>query len=747
MTRARDLSFLANTITAGTNVVISNGLSVSGVVTATSFNGDGSQLSGVVATYATSSGIATYSDTSGIATYSGISGVSTYASTAGIATYSGTSGISTVAQGLTGTPNLNIGVVTATSFFGDGSNLSSVQGSNLNYYSSHSETSGTSANISGISSFSQVGILTGSLANVSGDSFGRSVAITPDGKTIVVGANADELTGTTGCGVVYVFDRVGNSFNQVGIITGSFAGQTNDNFGWSVTTSYDGKTIIVGSPNDELSGTTGNGVAYVFDRVGVGTSSTFTEVGVLTGSLASDSSDNFGNSVCCSSDAKTIFVGASNDEISGLSNHGIVYAFDRSGSNFTQVGIITGSTALSSFDGFGSGVSCSADGKTLIVGANSAGGGFQGRAYVFDRIGINNFSQVGILTGSLVENSDAFGSSVKITPDGKKIFVGATNDEVGATSNQGIVYAFERVGNTFSQVGIITANSDSDSQFGLDIDANFDGSIVVVGAYWQDISGVQDCGAVYVFEKEGNVFNQVGFLTGSYSNNSTDYFGYSVAISADGKTLISGAYNDEIPGGSNTGVVYVYDQVRSSYLFSTPSGNIGIGTAAATSKLTVQGDVRIIGVTTITGNLNAAGNYYAKIARTGSDQTIPTGVDTLIGFSVVSDPNNWYSGITTRTTPTVAGTYNVTGMVNWQAGSSTNTNQVNIQLRKNGNTFALSQIGIQTYATSMYACGIVTMNGTTDYIDFTVYTSNPTSQSIRGTADGAWTKMEIFKIN
>jgi len=746
MTRARDLSFLANTITAGTNVVISNGLSVSGVVTATSFNGDGSKLSGVIATYSTSSGIATYSDTSGIATYSGISGVSTYASTAGIATYSGASGISTLAQGLTGTPNLNIGVVTATSFFGDGSNLSGVQGSNLNYYSSHSETSGTSANISGISSFSQVGILTGSLANVSGDSFGRSVAITPDGKTIVVGATFDELTGTTGCGVVYVFDRVGNSFNQVGIITGSFAGQTNDNFGWSVTTSYDGKTIIVGSPNDELSGTTGNGVAYVFDRVGVGTSSTFTEVGVLTGSLASDSSDNFGGSVCCSSDAKTIFVGASNDEISGLSNHGIVYAFDRSGSNFTQVGIITGSTALSSFDGFGGGVSCSADGKTLIVGANSAGGGFQGRAYVFDRIGINNFSQVGILTGSLVENSDAFGSSVKITPDGKKIFVGATNDEVGATSNQGIVYAFERVGNTFSQVGIITANSDSDSQFGLDIDANFDGSIVVVGAHWQDISGVQDCGAVYVFEKEGNVFNQIGFLTGSYSNNSTDYFGYSVAISADGKTLISGAYNDEVPGGSNTGVVYVYDQVRSSYLFSTPSGNIGIGTAAATSKLTVQGDVRIIGVTTITGNLNAAGNSYVKLART-TNQTIISNADALIGFTATSDANGWYSGITTRTTPTVAGTYRVDAMVNWAAGTVVN-NQTNIQIRKNGSTFALHQVGIQTnFAYTQTACGIVTMNGTSDYIDFTVFTGNTTNQVVTGTGDGAWTKMEIFKIN
>jgi hypothetical protein len=85
-------------------------------------------------------------------------------------------------------------------------------------------------------------------------------------------------------------------------------------------------------------------------------------------------------------------------------------------------------------------------------------------------------------------------------------------------------------------------------------------------------------------------------------------------------------------------------------------------------------------------------------------------------------------------------------MVNWNAGSIT-TDQTNIQIRKNTETFSLSQVGIRTFAYTQNACGIVTMNGTTDYIDCIAYTANPTSQDINGTADGAWTKMEIFKIN
>jgi len=55
-----------------------------------------------------------YVNYAGIATYASIAGISTYSTSSGIATYATSAGIATVAQGLTGTPNIVVGSITAT---------------------------------------------------------------------------------------------------------------------------------------------------------------------------------------------------------------------------------------------------------------------------------------------------------------------------------------------------------------------------------------------------------------------------------------------------------------------------------------------------------------------------------------------------------------------------------------------------------------------------------------------------------
>ena len=95
--------------------------------------------------YSTVSQTSEYASVAGISTYASNAGISTYASNAGIATYASTAGISTVAENLTNSPNIivgsvtansvsvgsnieigNAGVITATSFHGDGSQLNGI---------------------------------------------------------------------------------------------------------------------------------------------------------------------------------------------------------------------------------------------------------------------------------------------------------------------------------------------------------------------------------------------------------------------------------------------------------------------------------------------------------------------------------------------------------------------------------------------------------------------------------------------
>ena len=145
-------------------------INASGSITATTFYGDGSNLDNIVATsgnvnYAGVAGIATYADIAGIATYANASGIATYAVTAGVATYAGVSGIATVAEGLTGTPNLNVGSVTATEYYGtfkgtidSGVTLDNVNYANVAGIATYAVTAGvaTYAGVSGIATYSSV---------------------------------------------------------------------------------------------------------------------------------------------------------------------------------------------------------------------------------------------------------------------------------------------------------------------------------------------------------------------------------------------------------------------------------------------------------------------------------------------------------------------------------------------------------------------------------------------------------------
>ena len=199
------VSINSNFIDTPYQITARSGINVTGVVTATSFSGP---LTGnVTGTATTATNLADAANiTTGTINSARLSGTYnidvSYASTAGVAT---------VAQGLTGTPNIVVGVVTATSFVksgGTSSQFLKADGSvdTSTYLTSYSETD-TLNSVTGRGNSTANGISVGILTATSGNFSG---IVTSSGANI--------------SGVVTATNFVGSGSRLTGIVTSLTAG-------------------------------------------------------------------------------------------------------------------------------------------------------------------------------------------------------------------------------------------------------------------------------------------------------------------------------------------------------------------------------------------------------------------------------------------------------------------------------------------------------------------------------------------
>jgi hypothetical protein len=180
---------------------------------------------------------------------------------------------------------------------------------------------------------------------------------------------------------------------------------------------------------------------------------------------------------------------------------------------------------------FGSALSLSASGATLVVGALGYGVS-QGAASVFARNATGVwFVQSSILTEGFAGNN--FGLSVAINGAGNRIAVGAYTDSVQGTYN-GAVYIYSRNETTLSWrylqcVLPYDSISASYRYFGQALFLSSSGHTLVVGAR---------SGAWWHFEWNGTLFEQSGLKKMAQPMITGANQGYSIALSADGQTVI-----------------------------------------------------------------------------------------------------------------------------------------------------------------------------------------------------------------
>jgi hypothetical protein len=257
---------------------------------------------------------------------------------------------------------------------------------------------------------------------------GASVALSADGNTALIGADANNNE----AGGVWVFTRAGSHWSQQGAsLAPSSPSGGFSQFGHAVALSSDGNTALIGGPGDGSD----HGAAWAFKRTG-------TVWAPQMKLMASDEVDagSFGHAVALSSDGNTALIGGDQDHLNGAA-----WVFTRAGAAWSQQGAKLVGDCTSGCGGpqgtggvgsqllFGYSVSMSADGNTALVGADGDNAGV-GAAWVFARSAGAWAQQGAKLTGQGEINTGVFGFSAAMSADGNTALIGGYGDNsvVGA---------------------------------------------------------------------------------------------------------------------------------------------------------------------------------------------------------------------------------------------------------------------------------------------------------------------------
>ena len=271
--------------------------------------------------------------------------------------------------------------------------------------------------------------------------------------------------------------------------------------------------------------------------------------------------DNFGSSVALSANGTTALVGAPTKTVGGNSGQGAAYVYTLAGGTWSQAAELTVSLGAAQ-DGFGDSVALSANGATALVGADykNVGSNYgQGAAYVFTTTNNWSTNTPAELTTTLGATGDHFGNSVALSANGTIALVGADYKTVGGNSYRGAAYVFTLTAGTWSQTAELTATDGAaNDYFGFSVALSADGATALVGAWEKNVSGNSQRGAAYVFTTTNNWSTNAQVELIAANGAAQDYFGISVALSGDGATALVGAYNTTVGNNSGQGAAYLF---------------------------------------------------------------------------------------------------------------------------------------------------------------------------------------------
>jgi hypothetical protein len=253
----------------------------------------------------------------------------------------------------------------------------------------------------------------------------------------------------------------------------------------------------------------------------------------------------------------------------------------------------------------GTSVSLAADGNTAIVG------GFNdtyqtGAAWVYTRS-----NGVWTQEGHKLVANDAVGTagqgySVALSADGNTAIVGGPFDNGGLSEGIGAAWVYTSGGVWIQQGNKLVANDAAGlAQQGWSVAVSADGNTVIVGGPYDN----NQAGAAWVYTRSNGVWTQEGHKLVANDAVGAAQQGASVSLAADGNTAIVGGPTDN----SGIGAVWVF--TRSGGVW-TQQGSKLVGTGGTgqgySVALSADGNTAIVGGPQDSGDVGAAWVYTRR---------------------------------------------------------------------------------------------------------------------------------------
>lgn len=390
--------------------------------------------------------------------------------------------------------------------------------------------------------------------------FGRSIALSGDGNTALIGSDDN---------AAYIFKRNNSTWTQVQKITKPKNLHCNNNgswFGWSAALSHDGSTAMIGASGIFVyySGFIPIYLFYSCSELPVYIKKN--DHWVLEKLLTTADMDTqalFGASLALSGNGNTAVIGAQLTQCAANTETcGGAYFFER-GATGWELRKSFRSTKINDVQGgfFGDTTAISADGLSALVGARAGNS-----VWAFTRQA-NGWKQSQKISLPANQKAYAFGTALALSATGNRAIITAESASgplncKGDFSDCGAAFVYKRQASTWALETRFTANDAHDNNyFGESVALSADGKRAVIGTSNADCRE-GNCGAAYVFDWNGLAWLQRGRTTGPSAGlggyDLGGNFGGSVVLTPDGLKMLVAARQENCPAGKECGAVYYY---------------------------------------------------------------------------------------------------------------------------------------------------------------------------------------------